>query len=195
MRSSVQLSATAGSLQLGPYRDRRPGQLSDGQRQSIAIDRSIVRDPDVFLFHELLSNRDAELWVKIARLHKRLDARMVYVAHDQVEAVTLADKNVVLPGQSDRADRQHAASLRGPEPPVSRRLHRQSADELPARSRRGTGGWDGDAGAGRLCDSSADGADWTTDRKRRRHVRHPIRPSLDGIRHRHRHRHRDAGRV
>ncbi len=90
----------AKNLQLDSYLDRKPGQLSGGQRQRVAIGRSIVRKPDVFLFDEPLSNLDAELRVhmriEIARLHNRLDSTMIYVTHDQVEAMTLADKIVVL---------------------------------------------------------------------------------------------------
>jgi lactose/L-arabinose transport system ATP-binding protein len=90
----------AKSLQLDKYLDRKPSQLSGGQRQRVAIGRSIVRKPEVFLFDEPLSNLDAELRVhmriEIARLHKRLGATMIYVTHDQVEAMTLADKIVVL---------------------------------------------------------------------------------------------------
>ncbi|MEP3599669.1 MAG: sn-glycerol-3-phosphate ABC transporter ATP-binding protein UgpC [Stappiaceae bacterium] len=89
-------------LQLGPYLDRRPKALSGGQRQRVAIGRAIVRNPDVFLFDEPLSNLDAELRVQmrieIARLHQEIGATMVYVTHDQVEAMTLADKIVVLHG-------------------------------------------------------------------------------------------------
>ncbi len=90
----------AGTLRLTDYLDRRPGQLSGGQRQRVAIGRAIVRDPDVFLFDEPLSNLDAELRVEmrieIARLHRELGNTMVYVTHDQTEAMTLADKIVVL---------------------------------------------------------------------------------------------------
>ena len=87
-------------LKLGPYMDRKPKELSGGQRQRVAIGRAIVRGPEVFLFDEPLSNLDAELRlemrVEIARLHKELGTTMVYVTHDQVEAMTLADKIVVL---------------------------------------------------------------------------------------------------
>lgn len=87
-------------LQLGPYLKRKPKALSGGQRQRVAIGRAIVRGPEVFLFDEPLSNLDAELRVdmrvEIARLHKELGATMIYVTHDQVEAMTLADKIVVL---------------------------------------------------------------------------------------------------
>lgn len=87
-------------LQLDEYLARKPKALSGGQRQRVAIGRAIVRGPEVFLFDEPLSNLDAELRVdmrvEIARLHKEIGATMVYVTHDQVEAMTLADKIVVL---------------------------------------------------------------------------------------------------
>ena len=94
------VAAAADILKLNDYLDRRPKDLSGGQRQRVAIGRSIVRDPTGFLFDEPLSNLDAALRVdmriEIARLHKRLAASMVYVTHDQVEAMTLADRIVVL---------------------------------------------------------------------------------------------------
>ncbi|MEM6888782.1 MAG: sn-glycerol-3-phosphate ABC transporter ATP-binding protein UgpC [Pseudomonadota bacterium] len=87
-------------LKLDQYLDRKPKALSGGQRQRVAIGRAIVRGPEVFLFDEPLSNLDAELRVEmrveIARLHKEIGATMIYVTHDQVEAMTLADKIVVL---------------------------------------------------------------------------------------------------
>ncbi|MEP3048049.1 MAG: sn-glycerol-3-phosphate ABC transporter ATP-binding protein UgpC [Roseibium sp.] len=87
-------------LKLDPYLKRKPKALSGGQRQRVAIGRAIVRGPEVFLFDEPLSNLDAELRVdmrvEIARLHKEIGATMIYVTHDQVEAMTLADKIVVL---------------------------------------------------------------------------------------------------
>lgn len=87
-------------LKLEPYLERKPAALSGGQRQRVAIGRAIVRGPEVFLFDEPLSNLDAELRVdmrvEIARLHKQMGATMIYVTHDQVEAMTLADKIVVL---------------------------------------------------------------------------------------------------
>ena len=87
-------------LKLDDYLARKPAALSGGQRQRVAIGRSIVRGPEVFLFDEPLSNLDAELRVdmrvEIARLHKELGTTMIYVTHDQVEAMTLADKIVVL---------------------------------------------------------------------------------------------------
>ena len=90
----------ASVLNLSDYLDRRPGQLSGGQRQRVAIGRAIVREPAAFLFDEPLSNLDAALRVgmrlEISELHKRLDTTMIYVTHDQVEAMTMADKIVVL---------------------------------------------------------------------------------------------------
>lgn len=87
-------------LQLTELLDRKPAQLSGGQRQRVAIGRAIVRDPDVFLFDEPLSNLDAALRVQtrleIAKLHQDLKNTVIYVTHDQVEAMTLADKIVVL---------------------------------------------------------------------------------------------------
>ena len=92
----------AGILQIEHLLDRKPKALSGGQRQRVAIGRAIVRDPRVFLFDEPLSNLDAALRVQmrieIAKLHNALDATMIYVTHDQVEAMTLADKIVVLNG-------------------------------------------------------------------------------------------------
>ncbi|MES2115750.1 MAG: sn-glycerol-3-phosphate ABC transporter ATP-binding protein UgpC [Pseudomonadota bacterium] len=90
----------AGILDLGRYLDRTPKALSGGQRQRVAIGRAIVRDPKVFLFDEPLSNLDAALRVQtrieIAKLHRDLGATSIYVTHDQVEAMTLADRVVVL---------------------------------------------------------------------------------------------------
>ncbi|MEJ2023135.1 MAG: ABC transporter ATP-binding protein, partial [Maritimibacter sp.] len=90
----------AETLQITPYLNRRPKALSGGQRQRVAIGRSIVRDPSIFLFDEPLSNLDAELRVQmrveLARLHDRLGNTMIYVTHDQVEAMTMADQIVVM---------------------------------------------------------------------------------------------------
>jgi multiple sugar transport system ATP-binding protein len=94
------IQAAAEVLNLTDYLDRRPGQLSGGQRQRVAIGRAIVREPSAFLFDEPLSNLDAALRVgmrlEISELHKRLKTTMIYVTHDQVEAMTMADKIVVL---------------------------------------------------------------------------------------------------
>ncbi len=87
-------------LQLEPYLDRRPAELSGGQRQRVAIGRALVRKPEVFLFDEPLSNLDAKLRVQmrleLAKLHADLGTTMIYVTHDQTEAMTLADRIVVL---------------------------------------------------------------------------------------------------
>ena len=94
------IEQAAAALNLTDYLDRRPGQLSGGQRQRVAIGRAIVREPAAFLFDEPLSNLDAALRVgmrlEISELHKRLETTMIYVTHDQVEAMTMADKIVVL---------------------------------------------------------------------------------------------------
>ena len=96
----AKVNHAAEVLKLEPYLDRRPKALSGGQRQRVAIGRSIVRDPTAFLFDEPLSNLDAALRVEmryeIAKLHKSLGRTMIYVTHDQVEAMTLADRIVVL---------------------------------------------------------------------------------------------------
>ena len=94
------VNRAAEILQINELMQRRPKQLSGGQRQRVAIGRAIVREPQVFLFDEPLSNLDAELRVQmrveISRLHKQLGTTMIYVTHDQTEAMTLADKIVVL---------------------------------------------------------------------------------------------------
>ena len=96
----ARVNAAAATLQIEPLLARRPAQLSGGQRQRVAIGRAIVRDPEVFLFDEPLSNLDAELRVsmrvEIAKLHRKLGSTMIYVTHDQTEAMTLADQIVVL---------------------------------------------------------------------------------------------------
>lgn len=96
----ARVAEAARMLSLGDYLDRRPSELSGGQRQRVAIGRAVVRKPKLFLFDEPLSNLDAALRmntrVEIARLHRTLEASMVYVTHDQTEAMTLADKIVVL---------------------------------------------------------------------------------------------------
>ncbi|KQZ15408.1 sugar ABC transporter ATP-binding protein [Mesorhizobium sp. Root554] len=94
------IGIASSMLSLEPYLKRRPAELSGGQRQRVAIGRAVVREPKLFLFDEPLSNLDAALRVntrlEIAQLHRRLKATMIYVTHDQVEAMTLADKIVVL---------------------------------------------------------------------------------------------------
>ena len=94
------VNKAAAMLNLGEYLERFPSELSGGQRQRVAIGRAIVREPKLFLFDEPLSNLDAALRmntrIEIANLHKQLSASMIYVTHDQTEAMTLADKIVVL---------------------------------------------------------------------------------------------------
>ncbi|MGV8855372.1 MAG: ABC transporter ATP-binding protein [Devosia sp.] len=96
----ARVDAAAKVLQLESRLQHRPGQLSGGQRQRVAIGRAIVRQPKIFLFDEPLSNLDAalrsEMRIELMELHKRLGSTMVYVTHDQVEAMTMADKIVVL---------------------------------------------------------------------------------------------------
>jgi multiple sugar transport system ATP-binding protein len=94
------VEAAAATLNLTPYLDRKPRELSGGQRQRVAIGRAIVREPKAFLFDEPLSNLDAALRVQmrleVTRLQKQLATTAIYVTHDQVEAMTMADKIVVL---------------------------------------------------------------------------------------------------
>ncbi len=97
---AAKVGQVAEVLQLTPYLDRKPKELSGGQRQRVAIGRAIARDPGVFLFDEPLSNLDAalrgDMRIELTELHARLGATMIYVTHDQVEAMTMADKIVVL---------------------------------------------------------------------------------------------------
>ena len=96
----TRVNEAAAILDLDKYMDRRPSQLSGGQRQRVAMGRAIVRKPDVFLFDEPLSNLDAKLRTQvrteIKRLHARVQATMIYVTHDQVEAMTLSDRIVIM---------------------------------------------------------------------------------------------------
>jgi multiple sugar transport system ATP-binding protein len=111
----------AAILDLGKYLERTPKELSGGQRQRVAIGRAIVRDPKVFLFDEPLSNLDAALRVQtrieIAKLHRELGATTIYVTHDQVEAMTMADRVVVL---RDGQVEQHGAPLELYDRPANR---------------------------------------------------------------------------
>ena len=97
-----EVEAIAAAVELGPYLDRRPGQLSGGQRQRVAMARAMIRKPKVFLFDEPLSNLDALLRVQmraeIRRLHRELGTTSVFVTHDQAEAMTLADRLVLMRG-------------------------------------------------------------------------------------------------
>ena len=98
----AKVEAAAAALKLTDYLDRKPKALSGGQRQRVAIGRAIVRDPKVFLFDEPLSNLDAalraQMRIELSDLHRKLGATMIYVTHDQVEAMTMADKIVVMNG-------------------------------------------------------------------------------------------------
>ena len=140
------VTEAARILQLEPYLDRRPKDLSGGQRQRVAIGRAIVRQPKVFLFDEPLSNLDAALRgqtrVELLRLHADLKATMIYVTHDQVEAMTMADTIVVL--QSGRVE-QVGSPLElyhHPKNLFRCRIYRLAAHE-PAvgNGRRGGRGW------------------------------------------------------
>ena len=132
----------AAVLNLTDYLDRRPGQLSGGQRQRVAIGRAIVREPAAFLFDEPLSNLDAALRVgmrlEISSLHKRLETTMIYVTHDQVEAMTMADKIVVLHDGRIRTSRLTAGTLPRTSQSVRCRIYRLAKDEFH-RGRQGRG--------------------------------------------------------
>jgi lactose/L-arabinose transport system ATP-binding protein len=152
-------------LKLDDYLKRKPAALSGGQRQRVSIGRAIVRGPEVFLFDEPLSNLDAELRVEmrveIARLHKEIGATMIYVTHDQVEAMTLADKIVVLRGgvieqvgapmdlYRDPDNKFVAGFIGSPAMNFLSAVVKNGAVDVPGlESRRGSarhpaGGWDG----------------------------------------------------
>ena len=123
-------------LELGPLLERKPRQLSGGQRQRVAMGRAIVREPAVFLFDEPLSNLDAKLRVQmrfeIQKLHRRLGTTSLYVTHDQVEAMTLAHRMIVM--NAGRAE-QIGTPMEVYENPATlfvAGLHRLAGDELPA---------------------------------------------------------------
>ena len=130
------VEAAAATLNLTPYLDRKPRELSGGQRQRVAIGRAIVREPKAFLFDEPLSNLDAALRVQmrmeVTKLQKQLATTAIYVTHDQVEAMTMADKIVVLNAGQHRAIRLAAGTVRAAGQPVRRRLHRLAEDEFRA---------------------------------------------------------------
>ena len=123
---------------------RRPGQLSGGQRQRVAMGRALVREPEVFLLDEPLSNLDAKLRVQmraeLKRLHDRIGVTTIYVTHDQVEAMTLGERIAVLSERRPAAGRPAAGRLRPPRQRVRRRVHRLAADEPD----------EGDAAGGRV---------------------------------------------
>ena len=123
--------------------ERKPKALSGGQRQRVAMGRAIVRNPKVFLFDEPLSNLDAKLRVQmrteIKRVHQLVKTTTVYVTHDQIEAMTLADRVVVMNGGLIEQIAHAAGSLSPSANPLRRRLHRLAGDEfhaLPAGAER-----------------------------------------------------------
>jgi multiple sugar transport system ATP-binding protein/alpha-glucoside transport system ATP-binding protein len=133
----AKVARAADILQLGPYLDRMPRALSGGQRQRVAIGRAIVREPEVFLFDEPLSNLDAALRgqtrIEIARLHAALGATMIYVTHDQTEAMTLADRIVVLnAGRIEQVGTPMALYRRPVNEFVARFIGGQAMNILPA---------------------------------------------------------------
>ena len=117
------MQEAADILGIGDYLERKPRQLSGGQRQRVALGRAIVRHPQVFLFDEPLSNLDAKLRVQmrveIKKLHKRLGTTAIYVTHDQVEAMTLGDRVVVMRGRRGAAGRRAARALQRARPTAS----------------------------------------------------------------------------
>ena len=128
-------------LDLTQHLDRKPANLSGGQRQRVAMGRAIVRDPAAFLMDEPLSNLDAKLRVQmrteVSRIQRRLGTTTVYVTHDQVEALTLGDRVVVMRSGLLQQVGSPKRALRPPEQPVRGRLHRLACDELPVRHARG----------------------------------------------------------
>jgi multiple sugar transport system ATP-binding protein len=136
----------AALLRIGQFLDRRPHELSGGQRQRVALGRAVVRDPSVFLFDEPLSALDAKLRVdmrvEIKKLHERLGATFVYVTHDQVEALTMADRIAVM---EDGRVQQYADPdeiyLRPANLTVAAFVGNPSMNFLPGRLRRTGNGW------------------------------------------------------
>ena len=137
------INEAAGILQLEKLLDRKPKELSGGQRQRVALGRAIVREPAVFLMDEPLSNLDAKLRVQtraeIARLHQRLGTTMVYVTHDQVEAMTMGQRIAVMSMGLLQQVGTPQAALRHAEEPVRGGLHRQPVDELHGAAAGRTG--------------------------------------------------------
>ena len=127
------IEETARIIGLVDHLDRKPRQLSGGQRQRVAMGRAIVREPQVFLMDEPLSNLDAKLRVQmraeISRIQRQLAVTTVYVTHDQVEAMTMGDRVAVMRRGRAAAVRRAAAPLRASGQPLRRELHRQSRDE------------------------------------------------------------------
>ena len=137
------VNEAAETIQLQKLLDRKPKELSGGQRQRVALGRAIVREPAVFLMDEPLSNLDAKLRVQtraeIARLHQRLKTTVVYVTHDQVEAMTMGTRIAVMNEGLLQQVGTPQALYDTPAQPLRRRLHRQPVDELRRRPRRRLG--------------------------------------------------------
>ena len=131
-------------LDLEPHLDRKPAQLSGGQRQRVAMGRAIVRDPAAFLMDEPLSNLDAKLRVQmrteVARLQQQLGTTMIYVTHDQTEAMTLGDRVAVMRAGVLQQVGSPMELYNAPVQPLRRRLHRLAGDELHAGDRGGRHG-------------------------------------------------------
>ena len=131
---------SARILDLEPHLDRKPSQLSGGQRQRVAMGRAIVRDPAAFLMDEPLSNLDAKLRVQmrteVARLQQQLGTTMIYVTHDQTEAMTLGDRVAVMRSGVLQQVGSPMELYNAPGEPLRRRLHRLAGDELHAGDRR-----------------------------------------------------------
>ncbi len=130
----LRVREAAAILGIEEYLDRKPKALSGGQRQRVAVGRAIVRKPKVFLFDEPLSNLDAKLRVQmrteISKLHQRLGATMIYVTHDQTEAMTMGDKIVLDEGRICAADRHPDGNLCETCQQVCGRVHRKPSHEL-----------------------------------------------------------------
>ena len=135
------LARTADLLGLSGLLDRKPSQLSGGQQQRVALGRAFIAEAPVCLMDEPLSNLDAQLRqdmrTEIRGLQRTLGITMVYVTHDQIEAMSMADRVVLLNKRADRAERDAGRALRKPGEHIRRALHRHAADE-PAAARRGT---------------------------------------------------------
>ena len=135
-RSTRRSSDSARILDLEPHLDRKPSQLSGGQRQRVAMGRAIVRDPAAFLMDEPLSNLDAKLRVQmrteVARLQQQLGTTMIYVTHDQTEAMTLGDRVAVMRSGVLQQVGSPMELYNEPREPLRRRLHRLAGHELHA---------------------------------------------------------------
>ena len=131
----TKVKTVAEMLGLGNFLHRKPAELSGGQRQRVAMGRALVRDASTFLFDEPLSNLDAKLRAKmrteLKEMHNMLNKNMIYVTHDQIEAMTLGDRIVVMHNGVVSAAGVSASALYRPGQQVCRRLHRYASDEFP----------------------------------------------------------------